>query len=125
MVNFLLISCCTSKDTNIQENGQTKMLKKSHAAQLPPGTADVTATVISVDTKDNVNHAIIRIDTVHGYGASTKPLAEGSEIEVLISKANEESISKILKPKSARKMRIRFSSRGMGQKNSWEIISLR
>ncbi len=125
VLSISLISCCTSKDTNIQENGQIKMLKKSHASQLPPGTADITATVLSLETKDNVSYALIKIDTVHGYGASTRPLAEGSEIKVLITKTNEESISKILKPKSAQKMRVRFSAKGMGQSGRWEIISLR
>ena len=51
---------------------------------LGPGLAKVTASIVGVETK-GMNHTLtLKIQKVHGYGASTPPLAATNEIKILV-----------------------------------------
>ena len=54
---------------------------------LSPGQAKITASVVSVETKGASHICTLKIDKVHGYGASTKPLAVGNEVRVSVKNA--------------------------------------
>ncbi len=125
---FFLFSCCSTKETGTQ-NEVTKMLKKTRPVQLPPGTAEISATVLSVNYENGRGVCVMRIDTIHGYGPATKPLAEGGQIEaeidrVLQEKATE-SISKMFKKGVHKTLRVRYSGSKMDKSGKWQIISIR
>ena len=67
-----------------------------HASQpapgfsLSPGQTKITAFVVSVETNGASHICTLKIDKVHGYGASTKPLAIGNEIRVSVKDAQVE-----------------------------------
>ncbi|GEM_PF-5771180 len=125
ILGLSLLSCCTTKESGTMDNEQTKVMKKAHANQLPPGAAEISATILKIED----NYCVMKIDTVHGYGAATKPLATGTELKVLIDRIvsgnDKENLAKIFKPNSKHKMRIRFGGQGMGKKGEWEIVNIR
>ena len=51
---------------------------------LSPGQAKITASVVSIETKGALHICILKIDKVHGYGSSTKPLAVGNQVRVSV-----------------------------------------
>jgi len=57
---------------------------------LSPGQAKITAFVVSVETKGASHICTLKIDKIHGYGASTKPLAVGNEVRVSVKNARIE-----------------------------------
>ncbi len=128
LFGLFLVSCCTTKESSTVKEEQTKILKKSHPRQLPPGIAEISATILKFENSGNTNYCLMKIDTVYGFGASTKPLATGTEMKISVDKIvsgnNTESITKLFKPNSKHKMRIRYGGIGMGKKGEWEIISV-
>ena len=57
---------------------------------LSPGLAKITASVVSVETKGALHICTLKIDKVHGYGSSTKPLAVGNQVRVSVKNAQIE-----------------------------------
>ncbi|MBT5876178.1 MAG: hypothetical protein HOH43_22310 [Candidatus Latescibacteria bacterium] len=60
------------------------------ALSLGPGQARVTASVVSLETQGTSHICTIKIGKVHGYGSSSKPLAAGNEIRVIVKSAQIE-----------------------------------
>ncbi len=88
MLGVLFFFCCAS-GVGVRMSADDQETQTS--ARLPepkgmaPGTVKTTVSVISSEEKGNSFSLVCRVVKVHGYGAATPPLSEGSEI--LISPA--------------------------------------
>jgi hypothetical protein len=72
--------------TPAPENKEAEAATPPSAPALAPQTARVTATVENTSEQGNAYICAIKIAHTHGYGASTPPLASGSEIQARIQK---------------------------------------
>ena len=95
--------CSSSKEENISEQsltGSSQASDTSEVRQIPsapipiaPGSAKITATIVSTEAVAEGAHCIMKVDNVHGYGSSTPPLPTGSEIKALVSTQVIESLN--------------------------------
>ena len=95
---MLICGCSSSKEKNqdIDQPGQSKadtanagfnMQDKPEPEITPaPGSLRAEAEVIDIEETDNGLHCILKIVKINGYGASTPPLAEGTELKATVSR---------------------------------------
>lgn len=57
---------------------------------LGPGMVRVSATIVSSEPQGSAHTCVVKIQKVHGYGASTPPLAVGNELKVSVKNAQVE-----------------------------------
>ena len=88
------------------------------------GSAIVSGTILGLQKKEKVFEVLMRIDTVHGYGPSTPPLAVGSEITLLEENNSDRVFGKILKDKSEieLKLKIRTLPSRTTEERVWKVI---
>ena len=88
---FLLFGACSSfkkKRPALDEPHQNDQQSAPEQEPSPaPGSAEVTAEILSLEETSSGYHCSLRIVTVHGYGASTPPLAEGTVIDATATAA--------------------------------------
>ena len=101
---------------------------KDHAAEMSKvyqgDSSDVSTDDESEEEKEKVFEVLMRIDTVHGYGPSTPPLAVGSEITLLEENNSDRVFGKILKDKSEieLKLKIRTLPSRTTEERVWKVI---
>jgi len=126
---FLLTQCCTSKS----EIKDTNKILKNYYPQpsLSPGTAEVTATILKLIKENSKTIGVFKIDTVHGYGPSTRPIGVGSQLNIEFAKNllkhNENKIPQIFKKDTKHRLLIRSIRSGLKREdaNLWQIIIIK
>ena len=73
-----------SQASDTSETGSLSSPVPAPPPPIAPGTAQVTAILLSAEEAENSHRCTLRINQVLGYGSSTPPLPSGSEIEVII-----------------------------------------
>lgn len=121
--------CCTSKSELKDDN---KIMRNNYPPpSLSPGTADVTATILKLIIEKSKVVGLFKIDTVHAYGSSTRPIGVGSQLNIEFSKIllenSEREISKIFKQRTKHKLTIslRHSAFKRDKTESWQIIKVK
>jgi len=118
LVGLLLVSCSGSEKTDNKNN--TPADTTQYIKQVPPGSADVKAEIVSRSVRNDDLVYKIKIIEVTGYGPAFSPLPPGKEIEVYLSK----SLDKIEREKI--KTVMVFSGRILQTRSPngdyWEII---
>lgn len=89
IASLLLVGCAGSKKRK-QEKAAASEVMATHPAPPPsvglaPGAAHIRAEIIETLPAGQSYHCRLIVKAVHGYGSSTPPLPEGSEIVVLIN----------------------------------------
>lgn len=115
---------CNSSRTSKNEAGKENLKneKPNPPVPLPPGQADVDAVIKDYSESNADIIATISINEVLRYGASTPPLAQGSEVKLLISKQLNDNKKDIFKKGEELLIRISFN-RGMNNKRLWKLVS--
>lgn len=88
VASLLLVGCAASKKRK-QEKAAAEMAALPPAPppasiSLSPGAAHIIAEIIDTVPANKGYHCRLIVKAVHGYGSSTPPLPEGSEIVVMI-----------------------------------------
>jgi hypothetical protein len=123
---LFLSQCCSSKE-QIDENPGLKM-KNSAKSTLPFGTAEISGTILKLLKENSKTLGLFKIDTVHGYGPSTRPIGVGSELTMEISSntvsEDENTISEVFQKNSKHRLMIQFNQSGVGRENKtiWRVI---
>lgn len=124
-----LISCTsTGKDSTLKPASSPKRPVSTTEKSLAPGTAKVTAEVLTRTEKERFYVCSFRIKTVHGYGSATPPLPPGTEIKVAISKTllekSSRTPSEFLKNGNTLKMTLSYRENLLIKKAlpSWRVI---
>jgi PBP1b-binding outer membrane lipoprotein LpoB len=86
--SVILLSCCSSGDKKEGEDVK-KTEENTHNIQPPPlnlapGTASISAEIISVDLKSIPKKCEVKILKVNAYGSSTPVIASNSNIEITL-----------------------------------------
>lgn len=104
--------------------------KQPVALSLGPGQAKVTASVVSVESQGTSHICTIKIGKVHGYGSSSKPLASGNDIRVMVKSAQIEKAGTraqaLLKTGSSIDVTMRYQKPpAMSSNNpSWSVVEI-
>ena len=119
LIGFV-VSCTSSDDNN---HNKEKMNNKTHPKSIAHGTAEIAGTVVSVKGKDGQKFYIVKVDTVFGYGAGTRPIPSGVEIEFAV---NESVDKELLKENSAHHFTLQFMNERFGGEvdHPWKIIKI-
>lgn len=122
MLLFVIIISCTSSDKN-NSSRKEKMNNKTHPKTISYGTAEISGTVISIKEKEGQQFYVVRIDTVFGYGAGTRPISSDVEIEFNVNDSVEKQL---LIKNSSHRLTLRYMNKKFGGKvdHLWEIIKL-
>ncbi len=87
VASLLLVGCAASKKRK-QEKAAAEMAAAPPpppaSVSLAPGAAHIIAEIIDTVPANQGYHCGLVVKAVHGYGSSTPPLPEGSEIVVMI-----------------------------------------
>lgn len=124
-ISFVLLLAievsCTSSDNN--NSSKEKMKGNMFSKSLSHGTAEIAGTVISLKEKNGQQFYVVRVDTVLGYGAGTRPIPSGVELEF---KVNNSVDKQLLTENSAHHFTLRFMNERFGGEvdHPWEIIKL-
>ena len=82
---LFLSQCCSSKEQ--VENSQLVLKRTNYPpSSLSPGTAEVTTTLIKLTQDNSKTFGLFKIDTVHAYGPSTRPIGVGSQLDIELPK---------------------------------------
>jgi len=121
-IGVVIISCNSSRSSEDKMSKENPKTEKPDPSIPPsPGQADVKALV--KDLSENASNIIadVSIGEVLAYGASTPPLAPGTEVNILISKqAIIKNGNKIEQGKTL-SMRISFNH-GVNNNNAWKFV---
>lgn len=63
------------------------------SATLAPRSAHVAATILQCSDRDDRFDCTLRVEQVHAYGAATRPLSRGTELDVRVRKTLLEDAS--------------------------------
>ena len=93
----LTLVCCISSGRNAVRNptSSQKQPVSYSSLSLSPGTARVSAVVLTCTEQKGHFVCSFRIKTVYGYGSATPPLPEGTKINVKVSKILFEKSSRV------------------------------
>ena len=82
--SFLLIFSVTVLFSGCSSSKENKTIPKNPISKpaIAPGTVSVTAKILNISEADGKFTCKVRIIKVNEYGMNTKPVAEGSEIEL-------------------------------------------
>lgn len=126
---FSLTQCCTTRN-EIKQEGNNTVNKNNFAPRpLPPGSAKVTCTILNIFEKEGKNFCIVQIDTVHGYGPSTRPIGIGSKMELElnsnIENKSDNTPQNLFKTNSKYKFILSIFDNKFDKSDdkSWKIIS--
>ena len=93
---FIFVQCSNSKKSN-EKKSSVKSDAMSEPTPAPaPGTAQVLATVVSIDSTSSKPTITFNIKKIQGYGAGAPTLSEQTEIKVTISTTNFNRYKKYL-----------------------------
>lgn len=127
---IFLSQCCSSKDQ--VENSKLALKRTNYPARsLSPGTAEVTATLIKLSKDNSKTFGLFKIDTVHAYGPSTRPIGVGSQLNIEFSDNllidNQKNISEVFEPETKHKLTISYSLTAFkrDQAPPWQIIRIK
>jgi hypothetical protein len=120
---------CTSQNQLKEE--EKNIVNENYFAPrpLPHSSAEVSCTVIDIFEKENKTVIIVRIDSVHGYGAATRPIGIGTKFEIELTENHlddsKKSANEIYKINSNHKLLLALLNNefDMSQNKSWKIIS--
>ena len=135
---FALSMCSSSKEENMEPLSAAQQADTSEVPPMPsppipiaPGTAQITATIISTEETDSGMHCILKIEKVHKYGSSTPPLPSGTEIKALIAAQLVES-DDTEQPMIAAENTVEITLRHMGMAKmagsdspDWQVSSIK
>jgi len=126
---FLFTNYCTTQN-ELKEQKQV-VLNKNKIIPLAPGTTEVSCRLLDVIDHNDLTICKIKIETVHGYGPATRPLAVGSEISANISNnlmaksGGRTYLEKYIDSDELLKITLSFQQNmklGKAKTNSWSII---
>lgn len=127
---LILSQCCNSKEQ--VEDSQLVLNRKNYSPpSLSRGTAEITATILKLTKEKSKVTGLFNIDTVHGYGPSTRPIGVGSQLDIEFSenllKDNDNKIGQIFKKDTKHRLLIRSILSGMNREdlNLWQIIGIK
>lgn len=127
---LFLSQCCTSKEQ--VEDSQLVLKRKNYPPpSLSRGTAEVTATFLEFISENPRTVGLFNIDTVHGYGPSTRPIGVGSRLNIEFSDNllidNQKNISEVFQPETKHKLTISYSLTAFkrDQAPPWQIIGIK
>lgn len=107
-VSLICFSCCSSKSES-EEMKHSEQKKMMFEKSIPPGSADVQATVIKYSKGKDFVKTTLKIEEVYNYGAGTKPLPVGTLLDISIPKTDlNDSTSKL---ENGKKFSLRISVR--------------
>jgi hypothetical protein len=84
LVCLLVGACATSKKRKQEQADAALVLAEESSVPLAPGSARITATIVSLEAAPRGYHCVLDVQGVQGYGSSVPPLPEGSQILVLV-----------------------------------------
>jgi hypothetical protein len=127
---LFLSQCCSSKE---QVEDSKLALKRTNypPPSLSHGTAEVTATILELITEKSKVVGLFKIDTVHGYGPSTRPVGVGSQLNIEFAKNllkhNENKIPQIFKKNTKHRLLISSIRSGLKREDAkvWQIIIIK
>ena len=130
LVLLFLSQCCALKE-QVEDSKLFPKRTNYPPPSLSPGTAKVTATIIKL-TKDNSKiFGLFKIDTVHAYGPSTRPIGVGSRLNIEFNDNllidNQKNISEVFQPETKHKLTISYSLTTFkrDQAPPWQIIGIK
>ncbi len=127
VVLLFLSQCCASKE-QVEDSKLALRRTNYPPPSLSPGTAEVTATLIKLTKENSKTFGLFKIDTVHAYGPSTRPIGVGSQLDIEFNTKIEESkILEIFQPKTKHKLTISYSLTAFkrDQAPPWQIIRIK
>lgn len=126
---MILVGCASSgKDSIRDTTSPQKPQAPSRQRSFSPGTAKVSAVVLTHTERERQFVCSCRIKTVHGYGSGTPPLPSGTEITVKVRKSLIKKIKRkpaqLLKKGNTLIMTLRYEQPGIGQdaQASWRVV---
>jgi hypothetical protein len=134
---FITLQSCSTKTTSSESSKdntkdsppQSKLYKDNN--DLPPGTADIKAEILSFNDSTNNLKTRLKIENVYNYGPATPPLAIGSEIICDIPQSVLNDINTIPSEKFIKGSSFKFIIKhqfGIYNKDNisnWRIISFK
>jgi hypothetical protein len=127
---LFLSQCCTSKEQ--AEDSQLALKRTNYPPRsISPGTAEVSATLIKLTQENSKIMGLFKIDTVHAYGPSTRPIGVGSRLNIEFSDNlltdNQKNISEVFKPETKHKLTLSYSLSAFKRDHAppWQVISIR
>jgi len=130
IISSFICSACVSSEKKIDKTNIYSENENRRPTSLPPGTANVFATILKLTVTEYNKTCIARIDTVYGYGASTPPLAIGAEIGLdMFQKLPDKDSEQLINDFSigaGYKLNLYFSAKKLGNEsaNKWQIIKI-
>ncbi len=130
--SLILFSCASSINEKSKStvSSQKEIMHPTPSQSIPPGTANVSAAILTCEKKKDYFSCSFRIITVHGYGSATPLLPPGSEIIIEIVKINFKErnppLSQTLQPGNILKMSLSYNQ-ALSRKNSissWQAIHI-
>jgi hypothetical protein len=127
---LFLSHCCATKE-QVEDSQLITKRENYPPPSLSPGTAEITATLIKLTQDNSKTFGLFKIDTIHAYGSSTRPVGVGSELDIEFAdnllKNNENELQQILKKDREYRLLIRYLNTGMNirEKNMWKIINIK
>ncbi len=121
-VSLISFSCCSQKSEEMKHSDKEKMMPK---ISIPPGSADVKATLMNHSEENDFIKTSLKIEEVYEYGAGTKPLPVGTLLDISIPKSDlNDSTSKL---ENGKKFSLRISIRRSFNKETsaeWNYVML-
>jgi hypothetical protein len=121
LVGISAVSCNSSRSADEKMSQKNQKADKPYPSiPPPPGQADVNALVKDLSENASNITADISINEVLQYGASTPPLAAGTELNILIPKQSINNNKSKIKTGKIISLRISFS-KGVNN-NNWKFV---
>jgi hypothetical protein len=128
---FLIFSCSAKKGENMQKTDSPKPSLPYPQETVAPGNVDLTARFISVEEDSTTMFYHVIVDKVHAHGMGSRPIAEGTEIIVILDKTRIISDSLLMRKLTQKdqlmRMTVREGKGKMDQRNIpvWQIRKIK
>ncbi len=119
---FYINGCSSDQKAS---NGKIELEKSNYSLpKLSYGTAKITASILKHSIMENGFEFLIKIDTVHGYGPATPPLAVDSEIKAFgtyLDKTQKSLLTSLENKNEKIKLEITFIPSRNTSERYWQI----
>lgn len=119
-----LTNCCTTK--NEVKDGSMKNNAINVERPPSPGNAEIKCSVEEINENGNKFYCKIKVSSVLNYGSGTKPIGNGSLIDLEFKNENRSELESLLTNKQEIKLLISEVPGGMGieKSSSYRLIKI-
>lgn len=111
-----LTNCCTTKNDLKKSNMES--ITENSQRPPSPGNAEISCSVENLFNKGNKSFCKIKVSSVLNYGSGTRPIGDGSILELEYKDELRDELQALLSKKDAAKFLITEIPGGMGIENS-------